>query len=195
MVVPKDILPQGIYYPSLKKGKTDYFYDGLEYLEEDDFNKALNCFKMALKIDEKYVDGYNGLGNVYSSIGDKEESKKYYRQAYLLTKEHFKGIWPEKLEWGILENRQYLRAIRDFGLCFWEENNVQEAKNLFMLLLKLNPRDNQGIRYLVACIFAGISFDEFGKMEDKAIEKNNYDEMENLLNKQNKIHNFWVYES
>lgn len=193
MIVPKDMLPEGIYYPPLKKGKTDYFYDGLDYLDEGDFNKAINSFKKALKIDDKYIDAYNGFGNAYLLLEDYEKSKEFYKKAYLLTKEHFKGIWPSKLPWGILENRQYLRAICGFAICLWKENNIQEAKRFFMLLLKLNPDDNQGIRFVVAAVHKGVTFEEYDKMQEKAMKIGNYEEIDKLLEEQNKIHNFWEY--
>jgi hypothetical protein len=38
--------------------------------------------------------------------------------------------------------------------------NRQEAEKLYRLLLKLNPSDNQGIRYLLAGLEEGLSPDE-----------------------------------
>lgn len=193
VIMPKDMLPKGVYYPSIKKGKEDYFYDGLDYLDEGVFNKALNCFRKALDINDKYIDAYDGFGNTYLLLEDYEKAKEFYKKAYLLTKAHFKEIWPSKLSWGILENRQYLRAICGFAICLWKEKNIQEAKRLFMLLLKLNSDDNQGIRFVVAAMHKGLTFEDYDQMQEKAMEDGNYDEIDKLFEEQNKIHNFWNY--
>ena len=173
--------------------KEDYYYDGLEYFGEEDTMNALICFKKALDLDDKYVDAYNGFGELYMFLKDYNKSKEYYRKAYLLTKEHFNELWPSELSWGILENRQYLRAICGFALCFWKDNNMQEAENLFTLLLKMNPNDNQGSRFVMAAMKEGITFEEFDRIEEKAAEKGDYGLLDQLLERQNRIHKFWSY--
>ncbi|MFH1641912.1 MAG: DUF6398 domain-containing protein [Nanoarchaeota archaeon] len=176
-----------------KKDKEDYFYDGTDFLQAGNKKEAIACFNKALEIDENYVDAHNGLGNIYFN-DDLEKSKQYYQKAYELTKKHFNNQWPIAIEWGVIENRQYLRAMHGLGLIFWRENNLQEAKRLFMLMLRLNNNDNQGARYLVAAILEGMTWDQYGKIEDKAMESSSYSGEEKLFEKQNKIHNFYKYQ-
>ena len=193
MVTTKDSIPEDVPFKPLKMTKEDYYYDGLEYFGEEDTMNALICFKKALDLDDKYVDAYNGFGELYMFLKDYNKSKEYYRKAYLLTKEHFNELWPSELSWGILENRQYLRAICGFALCFWKDNNMQEAENLFTLLLKMNPNDNQGSRFVMAAMKEGITFEEFDRIEEKAAEKGDYGLLDQLLERQNRIHKFWSY--
>lgn len=52
--------------------------------------------------------------------------------------------------WGILETRPYMRARLGLALCLWSMGEQQAAVSHYQALLRLNPQDNQGIRYLLA---------------------------------------------
>lgn len=193
MIIPKDMAQENLIpFMPLKKSKEDYFYDAWDHIDEGNTDKAIRTFKKALEIDDEYVDAYHGLGCVYF-FEDIEKSKEYYQKAYELTKKYFNDKWPEILEWGFLENRQYLRSIHSWGLVLWRENKFDEAKELFILLLRLNKGDNQGARYLVAAILKGLSWDEFGKIEERCMETGDYTDQEKLFEEQNKTHKFYSY--
>jgi tetratricopeptide (TPR) repeat protein len=52
--------------------------------------------------------------------------------------------------WGIIETRPYMRARRGLAEVLWVRGARQEAIGHATDLLRLNPGDNQGIRYLLA---------------------------------------------
>jgi len=52
--------------------------------------------------------------------------------------------------WGILETRPYMRARFSYAQCLSEEGQLAEAIEHAQELLRLNPGDNQGVRYLLA---------------------------------------------
>ncbi len=55
--------------------------------------------------------------------------------------------------WGILETRPYMRARQGLADCLWLLGYREEAVDHYEGMLRLNPNDNQGIRYpLVACL-------------------------------------------
>ena len=54
-----------------------------------------------------------------------------------------------KLEWGWLENRPFLRAYHSLGLQQMESGNTEMALSIFRTIMSLNPGDNQGVRALV----------------------------------------------
>ena len=110
-------------------------------------------------MDDLYIEAWNGLGTVYW-MDNLPRAREHFQKAYDLTLQHFKGTLPKKLNWGLLENRQYLRAIQNLGLVFWREQKNSEAMKMFTLLLQLNPDDNQGTRYLVAAIHEGLSWEK-----------------------------------
>jgi tetratricopeptide (TPR) repeat protein len=51
--------------------------------------------------------------------------------------------------WGFLETRPYMRARHGLALALLELGEEEEAVEHFRAMLKLNPGDNQGIRYLL----------------------------------------------
>lgn len=51
--------------------------------------------------------------------------------------------------WGLLETRPYMRARSGLAQCLWEAGKRAEAVEHYWELLRLNPNDNQGIRYLL----------------------------------------------
>ena len=52
--------------------------------------------------------------------------------------------------WGILETRPYMRARAGLAQCLWDRATHDEALAHWRDLLRLNPNDNQGIRYVLA---------------------------------------------
>ncbi len=180
-------ISEGLAFAPLKKDKMDYYFDGMDFLDSSNQKKAIYYFKKALEMDDEFVDAYNGMGTAYW-WDNLSKAKEWYQKAYEITQKHFKNQWPEELNWGILENRQYLRAIQYYGLALWREGNNERALELFKILLKLNRNDNQGARYLVATLYAGISWE---KAEDYM---NDNEKEEKLLEEQNNKHHFWSYD-
>lgn len=49
--------------------------------------------------------------------------------------------------WGLLETRPYMRARHELARALWEAGERDEAVGHYQDMLRLNPNDNQGIRY------------------------------------------------
>jgi tetratricopeptide (TPR) repeat protein len=61
----------------------------------------------------------------------------------------------DRLEWGWLQNRPFLRAYHGVALALEEEGMLGEAQVIFNNILDVNPNDNQGVRMTLArCSFA-----------------------------------------
>jgi len=80
--------------------------------------------------------------------------------------------------WGILETRPYMRARAGLAQCLWELGEREEAIAHYKEMLRLNPNDNQGIRYLLAACLLKVG---------------NINELEQLLKKYNEVSATWVY--
>jgi tetratricopeptide (TPR) repeat protein len=52
--------------------------------------------------------------------------------------------------WGLLETRPYLRAMEGKAACLWQMGRRQEVLEIYNEMLRLNPGDNQGVRYQLA---------------------------------------------
>ncbi|HJX50446.1 MAG TPA: hypothetical protein VJ438_03215 [Candidatus Nanoarchaeia archaeon] len=190
-IVPKEMLgltPQSINKQS--KTKEDYFDEAMDYLEQDEEEKAIEYLNKALTFDENYIEAIEELGSIYF-YKDIDKAEEYYKKSFELSKKKLGGRWPLKLEWGIWENRPYMRAIQGLALILWREYEIEEAKKLFKMLLDMNPWDNQGIRYCMAAIYKGLTWEDFGKIEDKCAQTGNYDPLDSMLTEQNKFYKFW----
>jgi len=128
----------------------DLTYDGWEALEVD-LQEAEKLFKQALKLNPNLADAYNGLAAIDEEKGNLRSAEKYYRKAYEKAKlalgtEAAKAFsW-----WSELDTRPYMRARHGLGLVLSATGRFDEAISEFKELLRRNPNDNQGIRYLVA---------------------------------------------
>lgn len=49
--------------------------------------------------------------------------------------------------WGLIETRPYMRARAGLATALWELGRHEEARDHYREMLRLNPGDNQGIRY------------------------------------------------
>jgi tetratricopeptide (TPR) repeat protein len=66
--------------------------------------------------------------------------------------------------WGLLETRPYMRARAGLAACLWRLGRRSEAIAHYTDMLRLNPNDNQGLRYsLLDCLIA--------EGDDAAVEK------------------------
>ena len=51
--------------------------------------------------------------------------------------------------WGVLETRPYMRALHGLADTLWRLHRREEAIERYQELLRLNPGDNQGVRYVL----------------------------------------------
>lgn len=155
----------------------DTLDQGLEFLDQGDEEEAGRYFLKSTEIDPTYADGYNHLGNIAWRKGDWAQAEDLYRQAFVLAKPEIKNLRVGEF-WGILESRPFMRALHGLGLTAGKQGRFKEAIGIFKRMLKLNPNDNQGARYLI-----GSLYHQCGDLE-KAIwwYKRNGDDPHNLYN-------------
>jgi tetratricopeptide (TPR) repeat protein len=69
--------------------------------------------------------------------------------------------------WGLLETRPYMRARAGLAACLWKLGKRDQAVAHYRAMLRLNPGDNQGIRYtLLGCLLAMRSDDRAAELLD-----------------------------
>lgn len=62
--------------------------------------------------------------------------------------------------WGLLETRPYMRARAELARCLQEAGQREEALAHYRDLLRLNPDDNQGVRYVLATYLLDLGHDD-----------------------------------
>lgn len=129
--------------------------------------RQVQLAREALKLDPNCVDALLLLAD---RAGDPESSLPLYVQA---TEAGARQLGPELFEqeagnfWGILDTRPYMRARQQLALTLMDLGRSPEAAGHLRDLLRLNPGDNQGNRYLLI---------------HALLDENQLDELDALLN-------------
>jgi tetratricopeptide (TPR) repeat protein len=125
----------------------DIIYDAWE---EPDFVKRCAMAQLALEISPDCADAYSLLAQETSS------SLRYAIENFTKAVEAGeRALGPEPFRedvghfWGLLETRPYMRARNALAQCLWEAARDDEAIEHARELLRLNPGDNQGMRYVL----------------------------------------------
>lgn len=125
----------------------DLVYQALEATGK----KRIQLARKALKTSKDCADAYVLLAE--ETAQGPEEARELYEQG---VKAGERALGPEAFEedeghfWGILETRPYMRARQGLALCLWALDEEEAALEHYKGMLRLNPGDNQGIRYLLA---------------------------------------------
>jgi tetratricopeptide (TPR) repeat protein len=123
----------------------DIIYDAWEATTS---RRAVTLAKKALKIYPDCADAYVLLAQETAKTLQEETS--LYRQGVeagerALGKEFFKNEVGSF--WGNIETRPYMRARAGLAECLWDGGRREDAVGHYQDMLRLNPGDNQGIRY------------------------------------------------
>ena len=181
-----------MHFPAQEKDLNDFYYDAMELLDgsRSDARKAERILMGALRLDEHNVQTHIGLVHLYGRLKDKKKAHEHIKKAYEETNKKFPK-WPRRMPWGDMDNRPYMRAIQYRADLYADEGDKENAITLYRLLLTMNPNDNQGARYTISGVYVGISGEEINRMMDRGNEKQNWDELADLVKEQNARHKFW----
>ena len=96
-----------------------------------------------------HLDAIHHLAIVLSERGLRAEVRDLWEQTSRIGHKAFPSGFKsgrDRLEWGWLENRPFLRCLHGLALVKYDDGEIGEALKLFQDLLSLNPNDNQGVR-------------------------------------------------
>lgn len=115
-----------------------------------DSDQRVALAREALEISPDCADAYVALAEEAQTA---DEALELYRRGVAageraLGKKAFKQYRGQF--WGFLETRPYMRARLGLAQTLWDVGQRDEAVELYQDLLRLNPNDNQGVRYLLA---------------------------------------------
>ena len=104
--------------------------------------RDLRCLDAHAHLGNELFDEWPGIAIRHYAVG--------VRIGELSLGAKFEGLLP----WGWIDNRPFLRCMRGLGLCAWRVGQFDDAFSVFERMLWLNPRDNQGVRFLLADVRA-----------------------------------------
>lgn len=111
--------------------------------------RRLDLARKALTISADCADAYVLLAEATT---DPREARCLYEQGVQAGE---RALGPEIFKydaghfWGILETRPYMRARQGLANVLWHLGEQREAIEHLQAMLKLNPDDNQGLRYVL----------------------------------------------
>lgn len=104
----------------------------------------------ALELDSNCAEAYLVLDSVLAQ--DPIESIEYMEKASAAARKTLGKKYFEENEghfWGLYETRSYMRAQQYLAQSLWDCRRQSEAIQICWDLLRLNPNDNQGVRYIL----------------------------------------------
>ena len=170
-----EIIPSKKGRKSNKEKSNDLMYQAYD----SDSKKGIKLAKQALELNIENIRAYNYLAENADNIDKAYElfkksidlgEKQLGRQFFKENKGHF---------WAMHETRPYMTAKSGLANCLEVKGKNIEAVKIYQKLLKLNPNDNQGIRYILSGLL---------------IHMEQYNEFEKLYLKYKDEHTaFWLY--
>ncbi len=131
--------------------------------------RRVELARRALEISPDCADAYVLLAE--EAARSLEEARDLYEQG---VKAGERALGPRMFEeevgsfWGLVETRPYMRARAGLAQSLWMLGERQQAIEHYTDMLRLNPGDNQGIRYLLAACLLEMGSDEaLGKLLDQ----------------------------
>ena len=133
----------------------DELYMACEYLDTGSPAKAKKTLNKVLASAPTHIDALHHLAIILDTEGNENEARELWSKGAgigrnALPKKFKKG---DKLEWGWLENRPFLRCLEGFGLALLAEDKTDEALSIFEEIISYNPNDNQGIREMLVELY------------------------------------------
>ena len=125
----------------------DIIYDAWD---SSDKKRRIALAKKALEISPLCADAYVLLAQ--ETARNLDEAIDIYRQGVEAGEKALgKVAFREDVGhfWGLLETRPYMRACHGLAQTLWDKGLRDEAVTHYKDMLRLNPNDNQGIRYLL----------------------------------------------
>jgi tetratricopeptide (TPR) repeat protein len=129
--------------------------DGWEFKEEGDFARARKKALKALQIYPCHVDAKNILAHIHLDRFEYNEADPIYEQAIA------DGVGEQRGRvkvngvsyWSEPDTRPYMRARQGYGICLAYLGRHKAALDQLSLLLKLDPDDHVGARFLLGDLY------------------------------------------
>jgi tetratricopeptide (TPR) repeat protein len=126
------------------------------YQALEETNPAIRIIKahQALRVSPDCSDAYVLLAEEEAS--SLKEAMDLYREGIeagkrALGEDYFKENVGDF--WGLIETRPFMRSMEGYANCLWRSGQRKESLEIYEEMLRLNPEDNQGIRYILLDLY------------------------------------------
>ncbi|MDD2300790.1 MAG: hypothetical protein PHU69_14285 [Fermentimonas sp.] len=146
-------------YPRISEKDYNQFYDIVELSENGDHQKSIVLLQQLVMKYPEFVDAWTHIGFAHQSIGNTIDCISHFTTAVYLCKSSLPSDFNQithKILWNEGDNRPFLRACHALGLEYQNLEMHDDALNLYLFILDVNPDDNQGVRELVCECYLGL---------------------------------------
>jgi len=143
-------------YPRIGIAEWDIFYDTQELWHAGYDEEAEVAFRQLVDRFPEFIDAWHHLAMLLEDVGSEEEAFQIWEGTVAMVLDCFPDSFrpgKDRVMWGYLENRPFLRAYHGYALALRERGRIDEALVIFEHILALNPNDNQGVRGLAAAAY------------------------------------------
>jgi len=116
--------------------------------EIDDHRGAKEILMAELEADIRCLDAHAHLGNLWFDHTP-GWAIRHYEVGVLIGELSLGDGFDGVLSWRLLDNRPFHRCMNGYGLSLWRLGRFDDAATVFERMLRLNPADNQGVRFLL----------------------------------------------
>ena len=129
---------------------TDPISDAVEAMEAGYDKKAYQILTRLLEEYPECIDALAHLGSMSFENGHQlDHARHCYKAAVSLAEKKFPKGFDGVILWNRVKNRPYLRALNGYCMVNWRLKEFSEAYDTAKKILRLNPPDNQGIRFCI----------------------------------------------
>lgn len=121
--------------------------------EEPSRKKRVTMAKKSLAVSPLCADAYVLLAQ--DSAETPQQALAFYRQGVAAGEKSLGDSLQDDAGdfWGLIETRPYMRALQGLATSLWQTGARDDAVAKYQEMLRLNPNDNQGVRYsLMDCL-------------------------------------------
>lgn len=111
--------------------------------------KYASTLKAQVERHPEFIDGHAHLGFALMDQGKPKLALQACSRGFEIGEHTIPAEFSGVIEWGFLENRPFLRAAHGVLLCHLRLGQRREALAMMEKMLRWNPNDNQGVRFLI----------------------------------------------
>lgn len=123
---------------------------GMETMGELELNAMITTCRKLTKKEPAFLDGYAHWIGALTTLGHPKEAIAIGQPVFEAALALFKTA-PKKyfIDYYVLGNRPFYRLAHHLVLALYQDNQNDAARKISKLMLRLNPNDNTGFRFLL----------------------------------------------